>query len=561
MQKVLILATGFLLVGCDLKFDDVTEQEIDGQLKRLTNNQWKQSDPAWSPDGSLIAYSMRVTASLLIKHSLNDEESDAAGRVESDIRNTKFDLSPDGAKVVYAFDGILWLADLQEGTEKPLTDSSLFAKEPAWSPAGDWIAFSGRKKTDKERRYFEPLDIYTIPADGGEPQRQTFSDSYAEHPSWSPDGTKIAYQGLGHFYRTSIFILDIENRENSRLGPDSTNNFYPDWSPDGSKIAYYSETENEAAIWIIPISGEMPTKLTKNVDEARNPAWSPDGFKIAFSTPGGIGVVSTEGELLRLTSVHGKYPVWFPDGNAIVRIDSVDYAIIQVLSCYDAKVITGTRPVDFQEDLHPSWFPDNNTIAFSRANKRLGSAAIWAISISGGQARQLEVSIFSRTLNNPAVSPDGRLLAYDSEGALVITPLSKDSARMIKRSLTEPAWSPDGKGLICKSSCGLTIIPFDAAESENEFAISGCFSNPAWSAVHPDFGSQIAAEDYDGIYVMTPEGLNADLIIECSMMPTWSPDGTTLAYVNRNDYQLYTLCVSPVLDGRNCFQIGNQLAN
>ena len=103
----------------------------------------------------------------------------------------------------------------------------------------------------------------------------------------------------------------------------------PTWSPDGTKIAFSRHRADEGSdIWVIPADGGDAIQLTNDTAYDSNPAWSPDGSRILFeSTRGGDGdfwtMSPTGGELTQLTvGLHsGFQPVWSPDGREIAYTD------------------------------------------------------------------------------------------------------------------------------------------------------------------------------------------------------------------------------------------------
>lgn len=97
----------------------------------------------------------------------------------------------------------------------------------------------------------------------------------------------------------------------------------PAWSPDGSQIAFWSERDGQD-IWVVPVAGGTPVRLTSDPSTDQSPAWSPDGQRIAFvSDRGGtqdIWVMDADGSNpVQVTSddTNERAPSWSPDGSAI----------------------------------------------------------------------------------------------------------------------------------------------------------------------------------------------------------------------------------------------------
>ena len=232
-------------------------------------------------------------------------------------------------------------------------------------------------------------------------------------PSWSPDGTKIAFTS----YRTGseeIWVMDSKGANLKQL----TNNTYGDWSPafspNGRQIAFTSDRSGLNQIWLMNVDGSNPQALTSfPVDSSiwnRDPSWSPDGSKIIFTS-----------------NRSGKDENWL-----------MDIATGQTWKHSDGMA----------EHWHPSFSPDGTKILFS--SNMTGDWGLWLSDLKGDKlARMVPDMQFD---NNPAASwsPDGRRIVFRtgdanlwmmySDGTDVI-PLAKDGKVDGWRS----SWSPDGR--------------------------------------------------------------------------------------------------------------------
>ena len=196
------------------------------------------------------------------------------------------------------------------------------------SPDGKTIVFSGARRVTEGDKLHHEVDIYTIPVNGGEPERITNIErpNQARYPCWSPDGKWIAHMS-GElkddktFVRT-IYKTAVEGGEASKITSESdkVERAYFDWSPDGKSIAYFS---TEKTINVIPIGGGQPRVICKVQDVSGHSdlSWSPDGEKIAFVSRGKIWVVSAEGsepvEVKTDVDASATKLDWSPDGEKI----------------------------------------------------------------------------------------------------------------------------------------------------------------------------------------------------------------------------------------------------
>jgi len=158
-----------------------------------------------------------------------------------------------------------------------LTDHPAADKEPTWSPDGTRIAFT----SDRDG----PHGIHVMNADGTNQHRLTDWPGLDTEPAWSPDGTKIAFSSERDG-KAEIYVMRADGSNITRITTNNTWDGQPDWSPDGSRLAFTRTVCNATrdglcypAVIVTTATGQSP----QEVDVGEEPVWSPHGRSIAVT--------------------------------------------------------------------------------------------------------------------------------------------------------------------------------------------------------------------------------------------------------------------------------------
>jgi hypothetical protein len=246
-----VYAGGVLDIGIS-----VINSDGSGKTKVHTPAVGSVSNPAWSPDGTKIAF---VSP---------DENNDHVGIAVMNGDGSDFHL-------------------LQNPADFFLDEN------PAWSPDGGQIVFTAGGG--------DTIDI--INTDGSGRHRlvanTTTGESYG-HLSWSPDGGRIAFESTrprqsGSPDRLEIWVMNADGSNLVRLTNNDLPDRHPDWSPDGQKIVFERANSFSGGIMSIKPDGSGETRLVFDSFGTSAPSWSHDGQSLAYSSLLGLKITNASG--------------------------------------------------------------------------------------------------------------------------------------------------------------------------------------------------------------------------------------------------------------------------
>jgi len=279
-------------------------------------------------------------------------------------------------------------------------------------------------------------ELYTVAADGTGLARLTARFGADDQPSWSPDGTLLAFRSHRDG-NTDIYVMRTDGSGVRRVTTDASADSEPTWAPDGQRLAF----NRNGDIYVIGLDGAGERQLTTSPFFDGQPAWSPDGQWIAFtSTRTGNGEVfaaRADGSVeVNLTNRIGadSDPTWSPDGTRIAYISSQPTSAELTVMPASGLGIGGSGATvltsDSFGDLAPSWSPDGTRIAFE-SNRDDANPEIYTIALTGGA--------IARVTAHPAhdILPDW------GAAAAPITVI--DASAPVTSVALGPA-SPDGQG-------------------------------------------------------------------------------------------------------------------
>ncbi len=464
----LLVAGGILLVTLGRR-----EESFDiagGRFSQLTTEAGVELFPSLSPDGGFLAYSSRN----------RDEDWDiyllrAGGQrpinltEDSPADDVQPAFSPDGTQIAFRSsreDGGLFVMGATGESARRLTT---FGWNPAWSPDGNKLVFAAEpiSRTPFDRPTTSAL--WTVEIATGELTRLTEGDSV--QPSWSPGGDRIAYWGLvaGGAQR-DLFTIPADGGEPLAVTSDPAVDWSPVWSPDGKYLYFSSDRGGSMNLWRIPVderSGERrgpPEPVRAPATFVAHVSFSRDGKRLVYASmltdqsleshdfDPRAGEVKNASPLSRAVRSVGN-PRISPDGEWIAGASESQEDIVLVRSDgSDLRLVTD----DPHRDRVPRWAPDGSRIAFY--SNRSGKYEIWSVKPDGSDLKRL-TELREGPTRYPIWSPDGKRLLFSSPrftGFLIDPwiPWSEQTPEILppypsERSEFVPLdWSPDGALLV-----------------------------------------------------------------------------------------------------------------
>ena len=237
----------------------------------LTKHPASDSDPVWSPDGTMVAF-------------LSDRDGN----------------------------GEIYVMNADGSGQTRLTNNPAADFEPTWSPDGSQLAFTSNRDGN--------LEVYTMHADGSGQTRLTDSPGDDKQAAWSPDGTSIAFTSV-RAGNIEVFVMGADGSDPVNVSANPATDWMPNWSPDGARLAFIAGRDGNFEVYSMNADGSEQTRLTNNPASDFEPAWSPDGSRITFTSFAGnfeIFSMAADGtDSTNLTNDFGfdSRPDWQPLGS------------------------------------------------------------------------------------------------------------------------------------------------------------------------------------------------------------------------------------------------------
>jgi Tol biopolymer transport system component len=404
----------------------------------FTSFEGQEFSPAFSPDGNQIAFAWgksekggEITFDIYVKQI----GSEKALQITSD---PAWDMgpvwSPDGQKIAFAryseSDVAIFTISSLGGAERKLLSLGprttwVQLGSLSWSANGKFIAYSSKATAG------QPLQIFLLAPDSLEkhtltsPPDQSVGDDV---PAFSPDSQTLAFTRTNNDATSAdIYVLPVTGGEPRRLTFDNVNPRGLDWTADGREIVFSSNREGPRegpnSLWKISASGGLPERLAVGGDNVVYPSISRRGHRLAYAkgSTGDVNIYRIERS--------GSSNRWSPP----------------------TKFISST-----QRDTNAQFSPDGKHIVFE--SSRAGNFGIWVCDNDG--SNPVEVSSSDREwTGTPRWSPDGRQIAFDlkreHDWDIYTTGVDGGPPRRLTTESSDenvPSWSRDGRWIYFSSN-------------------------------------------------------------------------------------------------------------
>lgn len=424
------------------------------------------------------------------------------------------------SEIVFSYAGDLWTVPRSGGVASRLSSGIGFETEPAFSPDGSTIAFTGE--------YDGNVDVFTVPAGGGVPKRITYHPDADRVAGWTPDGKRILFRSnRDSFSRfTQLYTVDANGGFAELLPlPMACTGAY---SPDGNRMVYAPLDGGQFAtgftnfvswkryrggeasyLWLVNFSDLGITKVPRTDSNDINPMWI--GDKIYF-----------------LSDRQGPMTLWMWDGK----------------SKEPKKVIENTGKDISSASAGPGGI----------VYEQFGGIYIYDLATNKSTKVDVQIAAdlaevrphfqnVSREIRNAAVSPNGVRAVFEAHGEILTVPAEKGDIRNLTNTPgvmeRTPSWSPDGKSVAYFSDesgeYALHIKPQSGEGDAKKIPLAGnsaFYFDPKWS---PD-SKHIAFSDNElnlwDVEIASAKltKIDTDLMYVIGRDISWSGDSKWIAF-------------------------------
>lgn len=459
-------------------------------------------------------------------------------------------LSPDGRLVAFVHASDVWLVERSGGSAERLTAHYAYHARPLFSPDGSRLVFSSTRTGGG--------DLYYLPLDMGTVERVTYLDAACTPQDWTPDSKQL-YFTLNHEQQgTAVYRVPLAGGTPIQLYAEPYESLTSvAVAPNGSELAlnlthgrWWRRGPNPYApssIWLaaaLPLPVPNPVELAENIADTALPQQ----------------LVGSGTDLAAPYSGLNRWPLWTPDGRGIYFVsdrDGVENIWLQPIDGGPPRQITHFKDGRL---LWPTIARTTGTIVFERAE------TIWQLDLASGETAPLLIQarvdtkftpVYTdtrlRSVQELALSPDGKKTAFVVRGEIFADFASKDTDKELRQGLSfrvtktqaresEPIWTPNSRAILYLSDRHgePEIYRYDFASRTETRLTHDQQASKSHLACSPD-GKWVAyIYGTDQIYLLQLETGETHPFARGSFVWSrglaWSPDSRWLAYISHDKH-------------------------
>jgi len=392
-----------------------------GKSRQLTSIDGQIGCLSWSPDGKNILCRIRKLDKDQIKRQ-EDNNVKKLGVVSRHYQRVSYKLDGEGYMPEDRWH--VYRINLNSGKIKQLTNHKIYDDiDPTWLPDGKYIAFLSNHSPDPDFDR-DAVDLFIMSSKGGEPVLVDTDYGEKKLPSFSTDGSMIAYLGTPgskKWYKNQgLWIVPTDGSgKPKQLTSGDYKDCQPRWSPDGKNVAYISDRKNReksSQIYVMPTTGGKSRQLTSIDGQIGCVSWSPDGKNILcrirkLDKDQIKRQEDNNAKKLGVVSRHYQRVSYKLDGEGYMPEDRWHVYGINLKSG-KVKQLTNHKIYD---DIDPTWSPDGKYIAFLSNHSPdpdfdRDAVDLFIMPSKGGEPVLVDTDFGEKKL--PSFSPDGSMIAY-----------------------------------------------------------------------------------------------------------------------------------------------------
>jgi tricorn protease len=430
-------------------------------------------------------------------------------------------------QVAFSYAGSIWVANRDGGNLRRMTSGG-HEENPSFSPDGSQIAFIGN--------YDGMRSVYVLPTIGGEPRRLTYHPADGDVLGWTPDGKRILFSSLRSAFAggvVQLYTVPVEGGFATQV--PLVRAAEGSFSPDGARIAYVPNAQWQRAwkkyrggqtkpIWIANLNdSRVEAKIPRENSNDFNPMWVGDTIYFLSDRNGPVTLFS--------------YDVKTQQVKQIVKHDGLDIKSASAAS--DAIVY--------------EQFGSLHLLDLKSGNDR----ALEIRPVADlAEVRPHFLKIEPRRIRSAAISPTGARAVFGVRGEILTAPAEKGDIRNLTNTTDvverDPDWSPDGKSIAYLSDesgeYALHIRDQNGLGEVRKISLGNpptFYYSPMWSPDSKKIGYTDKRLNYWYVDVekKTPVKVDTDTYTDPAhgLQMVWSPDSRWIAYTKQLTSHLHAV--------------------